>query len=262
MNMPHISGGRSIHHTLRLLQIFGSAIQRTPANYGLINQRGCFGPTPWVQGRSSNIAEEIDELLVSGILHPFITMFRRGIWGEAELPLVDRIAPLWLNIREYVRHPEKAVTWSLAFSVHATLTSVLETEQITDTLMPLSECAFQTFFKQVKLTKNDMQNEPDSPLLQEPNFRRKFDFVMFLEGLGLPADEKKVIWNPLYGGTILSYLSFVGNMAAGCSLVNYRSQLRMVMFLYHGVLLNGIIKEGQIPFLDVMYSLFKNSRAV
>lgn len=39
-------------------------------------------------------------------------------------------------------------------------------------------------------------------------------------------------------------------------------QLRIVMFLCHGLLLNGIIESGQIPFLDIMYDLFKNSQAV
>ena len=34
------------------------------------------------------------------------------------------------------------------------------------------------------------------------------------------------------------------------------------MFLYHGLMLNGIIKSGQIPFLDIMYASFKDSRAI
>ena len=45
-------------------------------------------------------------------------------------------------------------------------------------------------------------------------------------------------------------------------MVDNRAQLRIVMFLYHGLLLNEIIKVGQIPFLDILYASFKNSRAV
>ena len=66
----------------------------------------------------------------------------------------------------------------------------------------------------------------------------------------------------LFAGTTLSYLTFFGNLEAGCRLVDNHDQLRIVMFLYHGLLLNGIIDGGQIPFLDILYALFKNSRAV
>jgi len=50
----------------------------------------------------------------------------------------------------------------------------------------------------------------------------------------------------------ISYMAFFGNLEAGCRLVDNHDQLRIAMFLCHGLLLNGIIESGQIPFLDIM----------
>lgn len=86
----------------------------------IANKRGFFGPSPWVQGRSSKIAGDMDELLMAEILPTFITIFRSGISGtEFVLPMMDEIAPLWLQLQNYVRSPEKAVSWPLAFLVQA-----------------------------------------------------------------------------------------------------------------------------------------------
>jgi hypothetical protein len=260
-NMPQIGGGRAIHHTIRLLQTFGQIIKDTPEKNEAMARRGYFGPSPWTQGKSSKIAGDMDELLMADILPKFITVFRLGILGKAELPMIGEIAPLWLNLREFVRHPEKAVTWSLAFSVHAMLTAILETDQITDTLMALSETAFQTFFTQVRWASNLLKNEPDS-LIKNRAFWHNVITVLFLENLSLPESSMRALWNPLYAGTILSYLTFFGNMEAGCSFVDNHAQLRIVMFLYHGLMLNGIIESGQIPLLDKLFSWFKNCRAI
>ena len=159
--------------------------------------------------------------------------------------MMDDIAPPWLKLREYVRHPEKAVSWSLAFSVHALLTSILETDQITDSLMYLSESAFEVFFKQLEWARDKLMEDGPDALIKDPKFSHNFSIVLYLQNLGLPMSAKKAIWNPLYAGTILSYLSFFGNMEAGCAMVDNRAQLRIVMFLYHGLLLNGIIKDGR-----------------
>ena len=70
------------------------------------------------------------------------------------------------------------------------------------------------------------------------------------------------IWNPLFAGTSFSYLTYFGNMEAGCLMVDHHAQLRIVMFLYHGLIQNGIIESGSISFLDVLYTSFKKSRAV
>jgi len=261
-SMPHISGGRAIHHTTRLLQTFGDIINGTGAKRQAVAIRGCFGPDPWVQGRSTKIAGDMDELLMADILPQLITFFRHGILGKAVLPMVDEIAPLWVNLREYITHPEKAVSWPLVFSVHAMLTAVLETDHIMDSLMAWSESAFQTFFEQLDSSSVLLHNEPDSTFTNDPRFRHNIVMASALQNLGLPVFGKRAIWNPLYAGTTLSYLAFVGSLEVGCSVVDGRAQLRIVMFLYHGLLLNGIIEPDENLFLDILYTSFKNSRAV
>ena len=260
-DLQNIGGGRSIHHTIRLLQHFGYAIKRAPVDHVCNVHQGSFGPTPWVQGRSSKIAGDMDELLMADILPQISTMFRFGILGLVELPMVNEIAPLWLNLRKYIKHPEKAVTWSLAFSAHAMLTAILETDNFTDSLMSLSESAFQKFFKQVEWAKNISDGGQDS-FAQGPSFCRNIEVVCSLKNLGLPVDATRAIWNPLYAGTIFAYLTYAGNMERGCLLVDDRAQLRMVMYLYHGLLLNGIVESGRIPFLDSIFASFKKSRAL
>ena len=258
-NMSKIGGERSICHTIRLLQIFGDVLKQTPVGMAPIGE-DYFGPS-WVQGRPSNIAGDMDELLMADILPQLYLIFKHGILGNVELPMMDDIAPLWMIFRAYVKHPEKKVSWSLAFSVHALLTSILETDQITDSLLSLSECVFQKFFKQLEWADSALQNGSDS-FLNGPSVCSIIRMVGAIELIDREVFVKRAIWNPLYAGSMLSYLTYFGNLEAGCLVVDNRAQLRIVMFLYHGLMLNGIIEIGQIPFLDVLYASFKNSRAI
>lgn len=212
-NMPLIGGGRAIHHTIRLLQLFGQVIKDTPDANQVNARQGFFGSSPWIPGRSSKIAGDLDELLMADILPRFITMFRLGILGKTELPMAEEIAPLWLIIRSYIRHPEKTVSWSLAFSVHAMLTAVLETDQITESLMSISEVVFKNFFAQVEWASMIFRVEPDS--LDDPKLQHNVRVVLFLKNLGLPVSGRRAIWNPLCAGTTFSYLAFFGSLEAG-----------------------------------------------
>lgn len=109
---------------------------------------------------------------------------------------------------------------------------------------------------------NLLPNELDSTLLKDSRFCRNIAAVLSLQNLGLPVFGKRAIWNLLYAGTTLSYIAFFGSIEASCSVVDGHAQLQMVMFLYHGSILNGIIKSGQIPFLDNVYASFKDSQAI
>ena len=43
---------------------------------------------------------------------------------------------------------------------------------------------------------------------------------------------------------------------------NCQAQLRISLYLYHGLLINDIIKEGDAPLLDILYEVFKESKAI
>ena len=128
---------------------------------------------------------------MTDILPQFISMFRHGIWGKMELPMMDDIAPLWSNLQNYVRHPEKAVSWPLAFSVHAMLTAILETDSITDSLMTTSDTTFHNFFHQVEWANSLLH---DDSSIQYKTFQNNHLYaVLFLENLGLPSFGRRAI---------------------------------------------------------------------
>lgn len=141
------------------------------------------------------------------------------------------------------------------------LTAILETDQITDSLMSLSETSFQKYFNQLDWAC-EFSRDDDMALLEDSAFLKNIVTVLHFQSLGQPESGKRAIRNPLYAGTIFSYLAFFCNLEVGCAVVDSRAQLRMVLFLYHGLLLNGIIEKGQIHILDIVYNMFKNCRTV
>jgi hypothetical protein len=259
-NMRCIGGDRSILHTIRLIQAFGHIIMDTPENQKIMARRGFFGRSPWTPGRSKKTAGDLDELLMADILPQWVLLCRAGILGKQNLPMIDELAPLWVNMKHYVDHPEKSVSWTVAFSVHAMLTAILENDTIVNSLLNLSESIFGKFFGQVKWAQELSKKEAGSNA--DPKFKHNMAVVEFLENLGLPVFGKRAIWNPLCAGTTFSYLTYFGNLGAGCTLIDCRAQLRITMYLYHGLLINGIIRRGEIEFLDMIYDIFKSSRAI
>jgi hypothetical protein len=83
-----------------------------------------------------------------------------------------------------------------------------------------------------------------------------------LENLGLDGFGERMLWNPLCAGTTFSILNYVGNLYFGCALIDCQAQLRISLYLYHGLLINGIIKVGDAPLLDVLFDAFKESKAI
>ena len=104
-----IGGGRSIHHTIRLLQMFGSLIGSTPRDVRLEPKRGFFGPSPWRAGTSETTHGDLDELLMSDIVPNWVTMCRHGILGRAKLPYENKVCPFFVSVRAYVARRETGV---------------------------------------------------------------------------------------------------------------------------------------------------------
>ncbi len=127
-NMQNIGGDRAILHTLRLIQLFGQIIHRTPENEGIEAVRGFFGRNPW---RAKQIPgtriRDLDELFMTEILPKWVIMCRKGIL-DSKLPFENELCPLFVLMRQYVQEPQRPVTWSITFAMHAILTAVLEVE--------------------------------------------------------------------------------------------------------------------------------------
>jgi len=254
-----IGRDRSIHHTLRLLQMFSDTVRTTPENRLIVPKRGFFG-VPWSPGSTRKIYGDLDELLMSDIMPSWVTMCRAGILGHGKLPRENEICPLLVQLRSFVKNAGRPVAWSTTFAIHAMLTSILETDGIFNQIMDISKQAFGMYFDQVKHAAKLAKLDKDTRISRDS--AQNMLSVAFLENLGLPIFGDRTLWNPLCGGTILSYISYFGNLEGGLALVDCRSQLRITMHLYHALLENKILNEGQIPFLDKIYRAFRHCRAV
>ena len=264
--MRYIGGDRAIHHTLRLLQMFGHIIHRTPQDKSPEPRRGIFGKSPWVAGRSRKIHGDLDELLMTDILPQMMIMCRKGIIGAAKLPREDELCPLFVLLREYVEAPEKAVSWSIAFAIQALLTAVLEVDPIVNNVVEVSKTAFDKYFFQIRCAQGSTKANPEMfgghrSEAGEVWWHNMFS-MSFLENLGLPVFGNRMLWNPLFGGTTLSYVNFFGNVETGCTLIDCHAQLRITLHLYHALLVNGIFFKGDNPLLDTLYDYFRNSKAI
>ena len=261
-NMPFIGGDqRAIHHTLRLLQAFGTVVYDTPNDRQIVPKRGIFG-TPWRPGQATRITGNLDELLMSDILPQWVTMCRHGVIGKADLPRQDELCPLFVSILSYVKNPEKPVLWSTTFAIHALLTAVFEVDRagIGHQLSMTSKEVFQGYFRMHEWATDLSRKEEDS--VQSSQWAHNMLMVGFLDNLGLPVFGDLALWNPLCAGTTFLYLTYFGNLEAGCCLIDCHAQLRIVLHLYHALIDRGILRSGQLPCLDMLYFAFRKSKAI
>ncbi|KAL7545668.1 hypothetical protein ACHAWF_009016 [Thalassiosira exigua] len=262
--MDYISGDRAIHHTVRLLQRFGWVIDKCPQDENLAldpQRRGLFGNPNWTPGRSTKL-RDMDELLMSKLLPSWANMCRHGIMGKVQLPRDSELCPFFVQLKSYVNNPRETVTWSLAFGVHVALTGILEVGHALPEIVDLSKLVFGTYFAQVANAKRLSLNEKSSNLNNSAAWKQNLCMISFLENFGLPVYDDIALWNPLCGGSSFSVVNFFGNIEGGCALIDCQAQLRIVMYLYHGLLLNGIIGEDDIPMLKILYGGFKKCKAL
>ena len=259
-SMSFIGGDRAIHHTLRLLQAFGPVIESTPENKTLTAKAGFFGPSPWNAKRTRTIHNDMDELLMANILPQWVMLCRVGILGKAKLPRVDEITPLWVSIKNYIDNPEKPMRWSTVFAFHAMLTAVFETKWVVKDIMEISQQTYDHFFNELRWGSKLKTGDADA--VASKVFQHNIPLVMFLENFGLPVYGNLAMFNPLCAGTFFSYLTFFGNLEVGCSLIDDRAQLRMVLHLFHGLVVSNILRESDIPMLAMLHRVFKNSKAI
>lgn len=259
-NFEWIGQDRSILHTIRLLQLFGGVVAKTPPNRKVQAKRGSFGKSPWVAGRATKIQSDMDELLMSDVLPSWLVMCRQGIVGKAKLPIEAELCPLFVSLRSFFENPEHPVSWGLSFGLHAMLTGVLEIGAELDSVSSVSKSSFRHFFKQVEGANAKSKNEEGLKVC--PAWKHNVGILLFLDNYNIDAFEERAIWNPISAGTILNIGTYFGNLDAGCALIDCRSQLRIVLFMYHGHLIRGLIRRGQIPLLDEIYDTFKDCKAI
>lgn len=45
-------------------------------------------------------------------------------------------------------------------------------------------------------------------------------------------------------------------------MIDCQAQLRITLHLFHALLATGILRRGEVPFLDLLYDNFRNSKAI
>jgi len=257
--MDFVGGDRSIHRTVRLMQLFAGSIDKSVAQGRTLGpaNKGMFGK---LTDRPSNFSD-MDELLMSHILPHWANLCRYGILGKAKLPRISELSPLYVQLKSFVDNPRRSVSWSCAFSVHAVLTGIFEVAAERQHVTDVSKIVFDTYFAQVRNTLELMNNEKSSNM-KKSKAMQNVALVSFLENFGLSAFGDNAMWNPLCAGTNLSILNFFGNLEGGSAVIDCQAQLRIMMYLYHGLIINGIMEEDSVPFLQFLYEGFKNCKAL
>ena len=196
---------------------------------------------------------------MADILPSWVMMCRKGILSLT-LPREKELCPLFVVMRDYIQHPDKPVSWSVTFAVHAMLTSVLETQLISNELTTLAKGIFNQYLDNIDWAYEVQKNE--STCGETLSWTNNILCIKFLRNFGLPLFGDRSMWNPLCGGTTLSYICFSANLEAGCTVIDGLAQLRIVLHLYHGLLVNGILTRDELPPLDMLYGSFKSCKAI
>ena len=69
------------------------------------------------------------------------------VGDQFELAFDREICPLFVLMRSFFLNLDKSISWSFAFSVHALLTALVETDSVVNDVMAVSRKNFQNFFK-------------------------------------------------------------------------------------------------------------------
>lgn len=158
-NSNYIGKGRSIIHTVRLLQGLSNVIE--DRNGDIMSKAGVFG-RQWDEGsrKATKIQHDMDDLLMADILPMLINMCHTGLMSST-LPREQELLPFFVSLKAFVKNPEQPISWTLAFSVHSLLTSIFEL-QGSNHMHSLAETAKQSFdlyMSQIEWTQQNSNGE-------------------------------------------------------------------------------------------------------
>ncbi|KAL3795413.1 hypothetical protein ACHAW5_005375 [Stephanodiscus triporus] len=157
-------------------------------------------------------------------------MCRHRILGCMKLPYETVVCPFFVKVREYVEHAGKP-----------SMSGILVADRQLDHIMMVSKQVFVNFFGQTQRVVQLAEKVVE--MHRSTTWMHNTAFVLFLENLGLGVFGERMLWNPLCAGTIFSTVSYVGNLYGGCAIIDCQAQLRISLYLYHGLLINGLIHE-------------------
>jgi hypothetical protein len=260
-DLEFIGGDRDILNTIRLLQTFASVARDVSKDANCTPSRGMFGP-PWCSGQSRKIVGGLNDILMTDMLPKWRMMCLHGILGHSKLPHENEICPLFALMRSFFLNPDESISWSFAFTVHALLTALVETDSVVNDVMTVSRKNFEYFFNIADWANRFQEKVPEFCEPEEDKWKKNVHFLSKLRSFGMPWFGDRATWNPLFGGTVLSYVCLFGNIEIGCASIDCNLQLRICLHLFHALKINGFLREGEIPFLELLHDFFKSSKAI
>jgi hypothetical protein len=264
-NVAYIGKNRCITHTIHLLQILSQAIDVTQGR--LQTQQGWFGQS-WKDRLvpASQIQIDTDALLMEDIMPALVSMCNEGMLSLS-LPYQAELLTVFAQIKEYVDHPERPVSWPLAFAVHSLLTAVFEVQgpNHLTALAEASRRSFQKFNVQLGVAEEfrPMATLQNFVLCENGvNALRTLFLLVEVDIVTTDTQELLAVWNPLCAGTFLSYVAYYVNLECGGTLMDSVGQLRAILSLFNALLQVSAIAPGQVQILDWILSVFKESNAI
>jgi hypothetical protein len=216
-----------------------------------MTKKGCFGPS-WKDGIRcfTQTQGEMDALLMEEIMPSLMGMFSN--WMEMhDLPHEHELLTVFTEIRAFAKSTDRKVSWTLAFTVHCILTSILEVEgsKHLTFLAKTSRKAFENVIKQLEWTQEASTRRCCTTCLST---RR--ESICFLRLLVWASNERA--WNPLCAGSLLLYVAYGENLEKGTTALNCVGQLQVYVRLFDALLDKGAIVSGQFPTLEWINDTF------
>jgi hypothetical protein len=254
---------RPITHTIRLLQETSNAIENK--SFCQPPRPGFFGE-PWDETRNmaKTIAKDFDSLLLGDVLPHLLSMCSSGMLSTS-LPYENELLPLFVHLRKFVKNPRKPISWTLAFSVHAVLTSIYDVqgENCVGRLGDIARAAFQLFMDQLQNCINRVDMVPTTKAWKHNlGIMHQLRWLVATPIQGTPESEYRALWNPMCAGTFLGCLAYFVNLDFGSAMVDSSKQLSIVLHLFNGLVRHGLFPRGELPILDLLHSRFANCKAV
>lgn len=173
----------------------------------------------------------------------------------------------FIEIKILAKYPDRPVSWSLAFTIHAILTSIFETQgsQHFSFLAETAQRSFDTYLEQLNWGQVTVPVPiPWRPRLWDHLIRglREYWYFTNTKLEQTPLQTLLSLWNPFCGGLFLTYVAYHGDVVAGNILLDSVGQLRMTLHLINALKLVGVWEQGTCQVLDWIFETYKSCKAI
>lgn len=265
---PYIGGKRNLLNTQRWLQTIAHISDNETK---LIPTGGFFGQM-WDESHNlaSSFQGDLDELFCGSILPELFEWCKtRNVGGgtlllDAISPYTPETLPILDMLKKFLKKKNTPAPASLAFGMHAILTSVIELQGDGDVARHAenTEQSWNTMFDQLA-----QQVNTDNPTPNHDSFFINVKRFGKLRVLPSPVGEhcssrsaRHAFFNPLMAGSYLLFANYVMSIGLGSCTADSIGQLRYVLHLYNAFKQSDLVED--LPLVNEVDGVFKNTKAV